>query len=1000
MCSRMLLMGLLLCALCAGPAQSRTDSHLVGWWTFDEGAGDVVHDFSSQGNDGAVEGNPEWVAGVLGGAMGFSGDGDQIKLASILPIGPTSNTVTAWIKIPLAGTEGLDATERVGIILGTYNDSPNSNWELHAAGQLRMWWNGGEVDARGTTDLRDNTWHHVAWVRDKIANASTMYIDGVSEATVATVGSDVTFTTTHRIGADNRGSSTPNFHGQMDDLQVYSRALSQEEVQSIMGGPIDYSLASSPTPANGAVDVPRDAVLAWKPGLYAATHNVYFGTEEADVNEAGPADARGVLVSQEQTMNAYDPADLLQFEQTYYWRIDEVNALPDGTVFRGPIWSFTVEPVAYPLAAASMTAVAASSAGDDEGPDKTIDRSGLDEADLHSVRRTDMWLSGDIPAGESAWIQFDFDKAYALHAMQVWNHNSELESMVGLGAKAATIQYSADGIEWTTLGDVELARASGRPDQAASTVIDLEGAIARTVRLSVHSNWGGILPQYGLSEVRFLYVPMRARQAEPNPGADGIAPKTQLTWRAGREAVMHNVYLSNDEQAVFDGAALVETVAETGYEAILDLDTTYYWRVDEVNEAADPSIWEGDVWSFATQQYLVVDDFESYTDDEGNRIYETWIDGWDNDTGSQVGYMEAPFAELRIVNSGRQSMPLTYDNTAAPFYSEAERSFDMPQDWTMSGIESLTLQFRGEIDNEGQLYIKINGTKVPYDGDAADLAKALWHSWNIDLSIVEADLTNVAQLAIGIEGANAKGILYIDDIRLYPSTIERVTPVAPDDAHLVHFWTFDEGAGAVVQDAGAQGNNGAILGNPQWITGMVGGALQFDGDGDEIPLASPLTIGSSSNTVAAWIKVPLAGTEGLGATQRVGILLGSYPDSPNTNWELHSAGQMRLYWNGGEINANGKTDLRDNTWHHIVWVRDKETDACYMYIDGRLEATATTAGTDVVFETTHRIGADNRVSGVPYFNGGLDDLRVYENALSPAEIAWLAGLRKPIQSPF
>jgi len=937
---------------------------------------------------------------VLGGAMRFSGDGDQIKLASILPIGSTSNTVAAWIKDPLADTEGLGATERVGILLGTYNDSPNSNWELHAAGQLRMWWNGGEVDARGTTDLRDSTWHHVAWVRDKAANASTMYLDGQMEAAVSTVGSDITFTTTHRIGADNRGSSTPNFHGQMDDLQVYSRALSQEEVQAIMSGPIDYALASSPTPANHAIDVPRDAVLTWEPGVYAAKHNVYFGTDEADVSEAGPADARGVLVSQGQTANAYVSADLLQFDQTYYWRIDEVNALPDGTIFKGHVWCFTVEPVAYPLVAASITAVAASSASEGEGPDKTIDGSGLDAADLHSAQRTDMWLSGDIPAGESAWIQFDFDRAYALHAMQVWNHNSELESMVGLGVKEATVEYSIDGIEWMTRGDVELTRASGRPDYATPTVIGLDGVIAQGVRISVHSNWGGILPQCGLSEVRFLYVPMCARLASPAFDADEVHPETQLTWRTGRQAVTHDVYLSADEQEVRNGTAFVGTVDETGYEATLNLDTTYYWRIDEVNEAADPSVWEGDVWSFATQQYLVVDGFESYTDDEGDRIYETWIDGWENNTGSQVGYMEAPFAELRIVNSGRQSMPLTYDNTAAPFYSEAERSFAVPQDWTLYGIESLTLQFRGEIDNEGQLYIRINETKVPYDGDGADLARALWHSWNIDLSSVNADLTNVTHLAIGVEGTNAKGILYIDDIRLYPRTIELMTPMPPDDTHLVHFWTFDEGTGAVLRDASTQGNDGTILGNPQWIAGMVGGALQFDGDGDEIALASPLTIGSSSNTVAAWIKVPLAGTEGLGATQRVGILLGSYPDSPNTNWELHSAGQMRLYWNGGEINANGTTDLRDNTWHHIAWVRDKDADACYLYIDGRLEATATTAGTDVVFATSHRIGADNRVSGVPYFHGGLDDLRVYENALSPAEIAWLAGLRKPIQSPF
>jgi hypothetical protein len=94
--------------------------------------------------------------------------------------------------------------------------------------------------------------------------------------------------------------------------------------------------------------------------------------------------------------------------------------------------------------------------------------------------------------------------------------------------------------------------------------------------------------------------------------------------------------------------------------------------VDEVNEMASPSVWEGDIWSFSTLAYFVIEDFESF-DDEENRIYDTWLDGWVNETGSTVGYLDAPFAEQRIVNSGRQSMPLQYDNTGAPFYSEAER---------------------------------------------------------------------------------------------------------------------------------------------------------------------------------------------------------------------------------------------------------------------------------------------------------------------------------------
>jgi hypothetical protein len=184
------------------------------------------------------------------------------------------------------------------------------------------------------------------------------------------------------------------------------------------------------------------------------------------------------------------------------------------------------------------------------------------------------------------------------------------------------------------------------------------------------------------------------------------------------------------------------------------------------------------------------------------------------------------------------------------------------------------------------------------------------------------------------------------------------------------------------------------------VPGKINGALEFDGDDDQIKLKSVfVTVGSSSNTVCAWVKVPLAGTEGLAATERVGILLGNYNDTPNTNWELHSMGQMRLYWNGGEINANGTTDLRDNTWHHLTWVRDKATNANYMYIDGKLEVMNATLGTDIMFNTIHCIGGDNRANP-PNFHGLIDDTRIYDRALSQEEIAWLAGKTKPFDKPF
>ena len=143
--------------------------------------------------------------------------------------------------------------------------------------------------------------------------------------------------------------------------------------------------------------------------------------------------------------------------------------------------------------------------------------------------------------------------------------------------------------------------------------------------------------------------------------------------------------------------------------------------------------------------------------------------------GSLVGYDVPPFCERTIVHSGRQSMPLAYSNTGGAAYSEAERTFAAGQDWTKAGATALVLYFHGTEGNTGQLYVKVNGSKVVYNGDAGDIAKAQWNQWNIDLAQFGVNLQNVAKLAIGIDGNGAAGTLYVDDIRLYRSAPEQQT---------------------------------------------------------------------------------------------------------------------------------------------------------------------------------------------------------------------------------
>jgi len=447
--------------------------------------------------------------------------------------------------------------------------------------------------------------------------------------------------------------------------------------------------ATAPVPADNATDVPSDAVLSWTPGEYPGTHDVYFGTTLADVTNATRADTTGILAGKGQADATFDPPAALVYGQTYYWRIDEVNSSPDGAIHKGDVWHFTAEPYAYPLT--NITATASSFEKAATGPANTINGSGL-TGDLHGTNSATMWNTAMTDPGP-IWIQYQFDNVYKLSELWVWNHNTEFEPVLGYGFKDVTIEYSTDGTAWTPLKDVQFAPASATAGYAHNTTVDLGGVMARYVRLTAKSNWSMVgLKQFGLSEVRFFHVPVQARAPQPAQSAEGVAVDSALDWRPGREATSHQVVFGTDKAAVADGTATGKAVTAHGFApGALDFGTTYYWKVDEVGATTYPGV----LWSFTTQEYAAVDDFESYTDAEGSRIYESWVDGWTNNTGSVVGYLQSPFAETTIVHGGKQAMPFEYNNIKTPYYSETERTFDTPQNWTTNGADSLALYFRG-----------------------------------------------------------------------------------------------------------------------------------------------------------------------------------------------------------------------------------------------------------------------------------------------------------------
>jgi hypothetical protein len=983
------------------------EDYLVLHLPFDEGSGAVTEDTSAAGLPVTLEGEYQWTTGMFGQAVAFTNGWAEVS--GDYPLNLPQITVMAWINptsiVPevaanhwtnannIYGKKGNNGDDSIGLGLTGgngvlfYADTVSDNMLF-------------VLDA----GVQTGQWQHIAATFD--GTIMRVFLDGEQIGEMAASGSGSIIEIFHPVRVGGNPDQNIDFDGAIDEVKVFDQALTTDEIQRAMkGGPA--GLASEPDPADKAADVPRDVVLSWTPGEFADLHDVYFGTSFDDVNNAtATVDLTGVYRGR-LSDSSYAVPERLDLGETYYWRVDEVNAPPDSTVFKGDVWSFTTEPVGYPVDGANITATASSSMAG-SAPEKTIDGSGLDDSDLHSTSPEDMWLS-DMLGSQPTWIEYQFDKVYKLHEMSVWNQNQIIEPSIGYGFKDVSIEYSADGIAYTTLGTThEFARGPGAAGYAANTNVDFGGAAAKYVKLTVNSGWESILTQYGLSEVRFLYLPIWAREPSPDSGATDADVNAFLSFRAGREAAKHDLYLSTDDQAVIDGTVLVATVTEASYAPSLDLAGTYYWRIDEVNDTESPTTWQGDIWNFSTQEYLIVDDFESYNDipveQEGsNLIHMTWIDGFENPSanGSTIGYVEPfqPTMETSILYDGKQSVLLSYDNTVATYSEVTANVADLQagQDWAKHGIKALTLRFYGDPNNVvQQMYVKLNGTKVAYDGSAENTRLAGWQMWYIDLASISVSLSNVTELSIGFERIGAvggQGMVLLDGIRLYSYDRQFITPVDPGTTGLQAHYEFE----GTANDSSDNARNGTLMGNPTFVAGNVGQAISLDGLGDYVNIDGYKGIlGSSAVTVTAWIKT--IGTD-------TGAIVGWGPDVAGERFGFRvDAGRLRAEHAGG--NVQGDTLVNDGGWYHVAVTVQENVTISYpdviLYLNGT-DDTRPTIDTDPVFNITaaEDVSIGRRpASNDRLFIGQIDDVRIYDRALTQEEVTWLAGRIEPFDKPF
>ena len=692
----------------------------VAIWLFDDGAGDIAFDSTGNGHDGSLKNNPTWGDGKNGGGLWFS----FVEANKVIAPVPHLNTLTIMMWAIYTDLP----TTNIGLLHVQAGEDENADPGSKIIG---MWventsllWGriippgAGNVNFPKNAMVEANVWNHFAMVIDADSGKATQYFNGEAVGEVDYPGELTEFTFAN-IGRQGDES----WEGGIDEVALFDVALTEDVIKAAMSGVGgDYPLAFGPDPANGALHEDTWITLSWRAGDFAVSHDVYLGEDYQAVDEA-TTDSDLFRGNQVATFfvagfPGFPYPDGLVPGTTYYWRIDEVNDADPNSPWKGDVWSFSIPP---------KTAY---------NPDPA---NGVEFVDPNNT--TLSWTPGF---------------GAILHTVYLGNDYDEVNNAAG-GSPQGTATYSP--------GPLELEKVYYWRVDEFDAALTYKGDV-----------WS-------------FTTPGAVGNPQPAYGATDVGMNAILSWTPADSAASHQLYFGTDKEAVRTaGAGSPEyqgsnALGASSYDpGLLEADTTYYWRVDEVDDQGHTA--KGPLWLFTTGAFLLVDDFEDFTDDDmaGVAIWQSWIDGFGvADNGAQVGYLVPPYCEQTIVHGGSQSMPFLYVNEGGVTNSEGSLTLTVLRDWTQAGVAELSLWFRGNSDNAAEpLYVAISnsGGALGIVAIADPLAAMVrsWTQWIIPLQSFAdqgVNVTNIDKIAIGLgsksgmASAGGSGTMFIDDIRLY-----------------------------------------------------------------------------------------------------------------------------------------------------------------------------------------------------------------------------------------
>ena len=929
------------------PVMPIYDPNLVGWWKLDdEGTGTVI-DYSGYDHHGTIHGDLLWAAGVDGDCLEFFDEPtDQYVTVDgyMGVLGSRAFSITAWIR-----------TRDEGEIVGWGNPSNGQRVEFRTNADTLRCENG--ADPRfvvANTNLSDDEWHHVAVTVIRGATISypavILWLDGKDDTSQSTNSTAFNIVANYPVTIGRRYNTTGRWYwGAIDDVRIYDKVLTQAEIQEIMLRP-DPRPAWGPSPANGVTtDVERSVPLSWSKGDFAAKHDVYLGTDEFDVATADTSDTSGIYRGR-QDANTYNPPAGVTYDQTYFWRIDEYNT--DATVSRGKVWSFTVGNGLILEDFESYT--------DDIGNR------------IFQTWRDGLGFSQPAPGYPGNGTGSAVGNSQPPYAEQTIVHGGNQSMPMAYNNTGATgkARYSETQWEWASPQDWTR-----------------QGVKALTVWFR-----GNLPTASTYTEGPVGTYTMTARSANIYDAADHFNYVFKRLSGVGTMEVKLES-MTNTAADAKCGVMIRETLDPSSANAFVFFRPDGGVRFNRRYAAGDATSGFNPGTTLTLPHWLRV---ERYLGGSVRAFHSSDGANWE-ELDTQV--------TVQMADDVYIGLALTSNNTAATctaVFSEVITTGNITGQWQAQDI--------GITSNlADQLYVAVEDStgksKVVNHQDPNIVLLDTWQEWNIDMkefSNAGVNLKSIKKMFIGVGNrvnpqAGGTGTLYIDDIWLYRPRC--VPTILKPEADFTNDCVVDYSDIQTLAD-----NWLRII----WDTmgGHDGsGALLFGPSGDYVAIEDLHYAGTNYTevSVCAWIRTNSEAAQYIVAFDRNEY----YRLAINTNTPV-TAGQVgwHVMTSTGQVDYGSVTRVDDDQWHHVVGVFDNGT--LTIYIDGKTEPSATggtTFGTGNI-----RYGFLGANSEATVFDGArgagnpiqqLDDVRIYDYALSAADIAGLAqGTGQPATGPI